>query len=132
MLEDSEIPKSKKVFVAAVLEWDKEFTSQGWNVYLINDREDEISSVLVMSRGKSSEKKTSTLRHDLGDIPPKSSAKVEIIISEVFGFTNEYLVTFFANNKLHEGTFIFEPNSISEQEVQNIPVMEVEGILANF
>lgn len=132
MLEDSEIPKSQRVFVAAVPEWDKEFTSQAWNVYLINDLEDEISSVLVMSRGKSSEKKTSTLRHNLGDISSKSSAKVEMIILEVFEFTNEYLVTFFVNNKLHEGTFIFEPNSISGKETQMLPVMEVEGILANF
>lgn len=132
MREDIQIPQAKKVYIAAILEWDPEFISQTWNVYIINDREDEISGVLVMSRGNDEDRKTSTLRHNLGDIPSKSSAKVEMITEEVFGFTNEYMVTFFAKNKLYEGNFIFEPDTISEKKFLNIPVMEVEGVLAKL
>ncbi len=98
--------------------------------YLINNREDEISTVLVLSRGKSEDTKTSTLRHGLGNLKPKSAAKVELITTEVLGFTNEYLLTFFAENKLFERKFIFEPNSVSEENVVEIPVLESEGILA--
>ena len=130
MRKDIEIPQVKNVHIVAVKEWDKEFTGQDWNIYVVNDREDEISTVLVISRGKSEDKKTSTLRHGLGDLLPKTSAKVEFITTEVLDFTNEYLVTFFAENKLFERKFIFEPNSISEEKVTKIPVMESEGILA--
>lgn len=130
MRKDIEIPKTKNVHIVAVKEWDKDFTGQHWNIYLVNDREDEISTVLIMSRGKSDDKKTSTLRHGLGNLLPKTSAKVEFIPTEVLGFTNEYLLTFFAENKLFERKFIFEPNSISEENMVEIPVLESEGILA--
>ncbi|SRX72622.1 P-loop NTPase family protein [Aequorivita antarctica] len=130
MQKDIEIPKAENVHIVAIKEWDKDFTGQQWNIYLVNDREDEITTVLVMSRGKSEDRKTSTLRHGLGNIPSKTAAKVEFIPTEVLGFTNEYLVTFFAENKLLERKFIFEPNSISEENVVEIPVMESEGILA--
>lgn len=130
MRKDIEIPKAENVHIVAVKEWDKDFTERLWNVYLVNNREDTIDTVLVISRGESDDKKTSTLRHGLGDLKPKTSAKVEFIPMEVLGFTNEYLVTFFAENKLFERKFIFEPNSISEVNVTELPVMESEGVLA--
>ena len=130
MRKDIEIPQAKNVHIVAVKEWDKEFTGQDWNIYVVNDREDEISVVLVMSRGNNEDQKTSTLRHSLGNMPAKTSAKVELISPEVFGFTNEYLLTFFAENKLFERKYIFEPNSISEGNLVEIPVMDGEGILA--
>lgn len=130
MRKDIEVPKAENVYVVAVKEWDDEFTGQDWNIYVVNDREDEISMVLVMSRGESDDRKTSTLRLDLGDIQSKSSGKVEFITTEVLGFTNEYLITFFSKNKLYERRFIFEPNSISEENTVKIPVLENDGILA--
>lgn len=130
MRKDIQIPQSKDVHIAALKEWDKEFTGQVWNIYIVNDRDDEISTVLVMSRGKNEERKTSTLRHALGNIQPKAMAKVEFITTEVLGFTNEYLLTYFAENKLFERKFIFEPNSISEENETEIPCIESEGVLA--
>lgn len=130
MIEDIEIPKAKDVHIAAVKEWNEDFTAHQWNVYLINNREDTISTVLVMSRGRSENQKTSTLRHLVGDLLPKSVAKVEMIMEDVFGFSNEYFVTFFAENKLFEKRFVFEPHSINEKDAGKLPVMEEEGILA--
>jgi len=130
MRKDIEIPKAENVHIVAVKEWDKDFTGQQWNIYLVNNREDEITTVLVMSRGKSEDKKTSTLRHGLGNIKSKTAAKVEFIPTEVLGFTNEYLLTFFAEDKLFERKFIFEPNSISEEKLVALPILESEGIFA--
>lgn len=130
MRKDIEIPKVEDVHIIAIKEWDTDFSGQEWNVYLVNDREDEISTVLVMSRGKSDDRKTSTLRHGLGNLKPKSAVKIELIPTEVLGFTNEYLLTFFAENKLFERNFIFEPNSIFEENTVELPVLESEGILA--
>lgn len=130
MRKDIEIPQTKNVHIVAVKEWDKEFLGEHWNIYVVNNRNDEISTVLVISRGKSEDRKTSTLRHGLGDIQPKTAAKVEFIPTKVLGFTNEYLLTYFAENKLFERKFIFEPNSISDENVTEIPILESVGILA--
>ncbi|MBT0607092.1 hypothetical protein [Aequorivita echinoideorum] len=130
MRKDIEIPKAKNVHIVAVKEWDKDFTGQQWNVYVINNREDAIDTVLVMSRGASEDRKTATLRHNMGTLQPKTASKVEFITTEVLGFTNEYLLTFFAENKLFERKFTFAPHSIFEENAEEIPVLEVEGILA--
>ncbi|SRR5690554_2054747 len=130
MREDIEIPVARDVYIAAVKEWDEEFGSEQWNVYLISAREDVISTVLIMSRGRSDSQKTSTLRHNLGDVPPNSSVKIEFIPTEVLDFTNEYLVTFFAENKIFERTYLFAPQSISENKRTPIPIIETDGVLA--
>ncbi len=130
MRKDIDIPQVENVHIVAVKEWDKDFTDQLWNVYVINNREDEISMVLVISRGKSDARKTTTLRQNLGDIKPNTSAKVEFIPDEVLAFTNEYLLTFFAENKLFERKFIFKPNSISEANLEKVPVLDRKGVLA--
>src|SRR5690554_3641646 len=98
MRKDIEIPEATNVYIVAKKEWDQEFCNQDWNIYVINDREDEISLVLVMSRGSSETQKTSTLRQNIGTMLPKSSVKIELIMPEVLSFTNEYLITFFAEN----------------------------------
>lgn len=128
--KDIDIPEVKNVHIVAVKEWDKDFTEQLWNVHVVNNREDEISMVLVISRGRSDDRKTSTLRLNLGNIQPQTSAKVEFITTEVLGFTNEYLLTFFTDNKLFERKFTFDPNSISEENLVEIPVLDSQGVLA--
>lgn len=130
MIEDIQIPKVENVHIVAIKEWNKEFTAHEWSVYLINNRDELITTVLVMSRGENDNQKTSTLRHFLGDIKGKSAAKVELIMENVFGFTNEYLVTFFVEKKLFEKRFVFDPHSISEKNVVKLPVVDEEGILA--
>jgi hypothetical protein len=130
MRKDIDIPIAQNVEIVAIKEWDKDFLAQNWNVYLINNREDTIESVLVMSRGNKDEIKTSTLRHGLGDIASKKAAKVELITEEVFGFINEYIVTFFAEGKLFERNFLFEANSISEENATSINVLDTPGVKA--
>ena len=130
MRKDIEIPKAENVHIVAVKEWDKKFTAQDWNIYVVNNRDDVISLVLVMSRGNNDTQKTSTLRHNLGTIPSKSAAKVELIVPEVLSFTNEYLITFFAEDKLFERKFIFGPNRISEENATVVPVLDIEGVMA--
>ena len=130
MKKDIETPIAKNIEIVAVKEWDKEFLSQSWYVYLVNNRKDALETVLVLSRGNSENRKTSILRHNLGNLKPKASVKVELIADEVFGFTNEYMVTFFAEGKLFERNFVFEANSISEENSKHIDLMDSQGVLA--
>lgn len=131
MKKDIEIPIAKNIQIVAVREWDKEFLTQSWYVYLVNNRKDALETVLVLTRGNSEDRKTSILRHNLGNLKSKASVKVELIAEEVFGFTNEYMVTFFAEGKLFERNFVFEANSISEENSKHIDLMDSQGVLAS-
>ena len=132
MRKDIEIPEVTSVYVVAVKEWDKEFLSQQWNVYLINDTDQTLSTVLVMSRGNDSKRKTSTLRHGLGEVAAKSHAKIEILPEEVLGFKNEYLLTYFnEQGLLHDKTFVFAPYSVKEEKVRQAPVMDAMVVFSN-
>lgn len=130
MRKDIEISRSKNIHIAAIKEWDADFLSQQWNIYIINGRSDTIETVLVMSRGFSEDRQTSVLRHNVGDIDPGAAVKIEFIPEEVLGFENQYLVTFFAEDKLYEKKLTFYPHAIGDELVQKLPVIDTEGILA--
>ncbi|WP_374959590.1 hypothetical protein [Gilvibacter sp.] len=130
MRKDIEIPEVTQVYIAAVREWDKEFLAQNWFVYLINNWDKTLQTTLVMSRGNDSDRKTSTLRHGLNDVPPGKAVKIELLPDEVLGFTNEYLLTFFADDKLYDKTFVFQPYTVKEEAASTLPVMDSDGVLA--
>ena len=129
MKKDIEIPIAKNVHVAIVHEWNDEFLEKNWNAYIINDRDSKIEAVIAVSNGYEGDRKTSTMRHGLGDIPAKSFRKIEILQEDILAFNNEFFVTFFADDKLYEKRFLFEKYSISESNLGPIPVMELEGVL---
>lgn len=130
MKKDIEIPVAKDVHVAIVHEWNEEFLSKDWNAYIINNRTTPIDMVLIVSKGYDGTTKTSTMRHGIGLIAPKSFEKIELVQEDVFKLTNEFFVTFFAEDKLFERKYIFPKNSISEKNLTTIPLLEKDGILA--
>ncbi len=130
MKKDIQIPEVENIYVAAVREFNEEFRADEWNVYLINDRDTEIEMVLIVARGESTRKKTSVMRHKLERLPARSFAKIEFIQDEVLQLDNEYLLTFFAENKMYERTFSFKKNSVSESRVVDLPVIPKKGVLA--
>ncbi|AXT61724.1 hypothetical protein D1816_15630 [Aquimarina sp. AD10] len=129
MKKDIEIPIVEGVYIAVLKEWDDEFLAQTWNSYIINDRDVTIEMVLVVTKGYDEERKTSLLRHGIGTIAPKSSAKIEMLQEELLKMNNEFAVTFFADSKLYEKKYIFKKNTINENAFQDIPVMDQRGVL---
>ena len=130
MKKDIEIPEVKDVHVAVVREFNKEFRSDEWNAYIINNRGTSIEMILIVARGFEGKKETSTMRHKLEKLPPHSFAKIEYVQDEVTALNNEFLVTFFAENKMFEKKFFFPKNSISEDDAVTIPVIPKKGVLA--
>lgn len=130
MKKDIEIPVAKDVHVAIVHEWNEEFLSKDWNAYIINNRTTPIDMVLIVSKGYDGTTKTSTMRHGIGLIAPMSFEKIELVQEDVFKLTNEFFVTFFAEDKLFERKYIFPKNSISKKNLTTIPLLEKDGILA--
>ncbi|WP_339707751.1 hypothetical protein [uncultured Kriegella sp.] len=130
MKKDIEIPIAKDVYVAVVREWNDDFLSKDWNAYLINNRQDQIEMVLVVSKGFDEQRKTSIMRHGIGLVAPKSFAKIELLQEDVLALNNEFFVTFFAEGKLFEKRFLFPKYSVKENALKHISVIDKEGILS--
>jgi len=128
--KDIVVPKVKDVYMAIVLEHNEIHKTNDWNAYIINDKDEPLEMVLIISTGYSSDKVTSTMRHKLEILPPKSYAKIEWMQEEVLKLNNQFKVTFFENNKMFEKTFDFQRNSIHEKAFQPLPVMNLKGVLA--
>ncbi|WP_339836112.1 hypothetical protein [uncultured Maribacter sp.] len=130
MKKDIEIPVVKDVHVAIVREWNEEFLDKDWNAYIINNRTAPIEMTMVVSKGYEGDRKTSVMRHAVGVVKAKSFKKIEVVQEDVLVLNNEFFVTFYADNKLYEKRFIFEKNSVNENNLSTILLIEKDGIFA--
>jgi hypothetical protein len=129
MKKDISSPKGEHVYVAVVHEYNDVYKTNDWNAYLINEKNVELDTVLIASRGFKDDQVTSTMRHKLEKLPAKSIAKIELMQDDVLQLNNEFKVTFFEGNKMFDKTYLFRKNTINEKALQPIPLMEVKGIL---
>jgi hypothetical protein len=94
-----------------------------------------IKNALVTSKGygenhSTGEKiNTSVLRHFIGDMGPGSYVMIEPIMEDVFGLNNEYWVSFFQNDQMYDKKFIFLAETICEENMVNVPVINKKGVL---
>ena len=90
-------PKVEKVGVAVVQQINTDNQLE-YNVYLLNLRDDIMEGIIINSTGygenvNTGEKiKTSTLRHCIEVLLPNEAARIEPIMDDVFGISNEYWV----------------------------------------
>ncbi|WP_109301907.1 hypothetical protein [Aquimarina sp. AU474] len=129
MKKDIEIPVVEHVYIAVVNEWNEEFLAKDWNSYIINDRDTPIEMVLVVTKGYDKDRKTSLLRHGIGTVDAKSSAKIEMLHEALLAMNNEFTVTFFADGKMYDKKYVFRKNTINENAFQDLPVMDQRGIM---
>ena len=133
MKKDITIPEVENVFVAAVQEWSDDFMEKVWYIYLVNDSDFNLDGVMVVSKAfgtiDGEMKKTSLLRHAFVEMPAVSVVKVEMLEKSVTTLNNEFMVTFFIGNTLYDKKFIFKANSISEINVEEVPILFVDGVI---
>ena len=134
MRKELEGPKVENIGVA-IVEQMNELKVKIYNVYLLNLSEDIIEGIMITSKGyrenlKTGEKiKTSTLRHSLEILLPNEAAKIEPIMENVFGLANEFWVSYWSNEVMFDKKFIFVPESISPENMKNIPVLGDKGVM---
>lgn len=128
MKKDITIPKVEGVFMAVVLEENKDFRTMDWNAYLVNDKDIPLETVLIVTRGYDEKDVTSTMRHSIKELPPKSFARVEFVQDDVLRLNNEFSVSFFIDSSMFHKKFIFPKNSISQDALQDVPQMQLKGI----
>ncbi len=132
MLKDIKEESYEGVAVAIVHELNDEM-EMVWNVYAINYTQELMYGVLVSSKGYGTidgeEKKTSALRHFLDEIPALSYVKIEPIQPALFVIHNEYWMSYYIGNKIYERKYIFEANSIHEEQLEPVSLLNKPGIL---
>ena len=134
MREELMGPKVENVAVAVVPEVNEENATEHY-VYLLNYRDDIMEGIIITSVGygenaNTGEKvKTSTLRHCIEVLLPDEAAKIEPIMEDVFGLSNEYWVSFWVNDVMYDKKFIFLPETIQEKNYQTIPKLNKKGIM---
>jgi hypothetical protein len=117
----------------AIVREKNELDETVWNSYLVNLKDQKIEGVLVTSTGygelNEEKVKTSTLRHFLDEVEPKSFVKIEPIIEEVFGINNEYWLSFYFNKTMYDKRYVFLAESITEANFTTIPLINKKGVL---
>lgn len=132
MRKDIQPPKVEGVAMAVVREAD-EVGDEAWYVYLINQNEATLENVLVSSRGygelEGESRRTSEMRHFLGKLEPRSWARIERIVEDVFPLSNQYWLSFYIGRELHDKKYIFLAGSIDEGNFTNLPLMDKRGVM---
>ena len=127
-------PKVENVAIALVQMINEEKEKE-YYVYLINLRDDIMEGIIVASTGygenaNTGEKvKTSTLRHCIEILLPKEAAKIEPIMPELFGLSNEYWLSFWVNDTLYDKRYIFPAESIVEENFVVIEQLGLPGVI---
>ena len=129
MKKDIQIPEVKDVFVAVVQEQHPEYKTDDWNAYIINNRDVDLETVLIVSNGYSEKKITPIMRHTIKLLPARSYAKIEFMQNDLLKLNNEFKVTFFEGNQMLDKTYLFRKNTINENALQTVPLMQLKGVL---
>ena len=132
MKKDLPVNIVEDISIAVVLE-NSTPNNISWTVYLVNEKNVALTNVLVSSKGYGEkdgrEVKTTTLRHFLGDVAPKTSVQIEIIDMQVFGLTNEYWLSFYIDNTIYDKKYIFLPESIVDDNLSKVPLVNKPGVI---
>lgn len=132
MRKDIIHPKVEGVAMAVVRESDED-GAPAWYVYLINEKEQALENVLVNSQGYGElggeAVRTSELRHFMERLEPRSFARIERIMEDVFGLNNQYWLSFYIDGMIYDRRYIFVPESITEENFTKLPLMEKRGVM---
>ena len=132
MRKDIHAPKVEGVAMAVVREPDEE-GDEAWYVYLINQKDERLENVLVSSRGygelEGEARRTSEMRHFLDTLEPRSWARIERIMEDVFALNNQYWLSFYLDQELFDRKYIFVAGSIEEENFTTLPLMNKRGVM---
>lgn len=131
MKKNIEKPVVEGVTIAIKL--DSSTKENHWTVHLINTNNFALENIIVASKGYnkkgSKTEETSTLRHKIDSVTPKSTEQIEVITEEVFHLFNEYWVSYFMEDRLFDKKFTFVPDSIIEENLSFIKELDAMGVL---
>ena len=69
------------------------------------------------------------LRHYIESLTPKSWARIERMMEDVFALSNQFWLSYYIDGHIHDKKYIFVAGSIHEEHFTNLPLMNVRGVL---
>jgi hypothetical protein len=127
------IPPIVEDIAVAIVKEQNEMDESEWNVYLLNFKQEDIEGVLVTSKGygfyNNEDVKTSILRHFLDVVKANDFKKIEPIVENVFGLNNEFWVSFFIKKIMYDKKYVFLPETIKEENLILIPLINKKGVI---
>jgi len=125
--------KQLKVEDLAVAIVPREDEDELWDSFLINLKEESITSVLINSKGygeiDGKAIKTTVLRHFFEEIGPLHITKIEPIQTKLFEITNEYWISFQHEGYMYDKKYVFVKGSIDEMYFTEIPFINRKGVM---
>ena len=104
-----------------------------WDVFLINMKHDQLTSVLISSRGygemDGEKTNTTVLRHFFEEVEPQAAVKVEPIQPKLFKLANEFWVSFVHEGHMYDKKYVFVKGSIEKSNFVNVPFLNQKGIM---
>jgi hypothetical protein len=132
MRQDIEMGVVKDVAIAIVPEKNTS-NEREWLVYFLNMKDKPLESVIINAEGRGMvnghEKHTATMRFFLEKVEAGTSKKIEMILPEAFALNNQYWVSFYEGDKIFDKKFIFAANTINEDRMVIIPLLNKSGIM---
>lgn len=134
MKKDIEILKVEDLAIAVVPRLaGEEDHDLFWDSYIINLKDEAITSVLVNSTGygevDGEKRRTSTMRYFWETIGPLDIIKIEPVHIDLLKIANEYWVSFSFDNYLYDKKYIFVQGSLEESNFTEIPFLDKRGVM---
>lgn len=124
MKSDIQIPESKGIKLGIIpLEDDV------WDIYLVNENDNSIRNILIVTHAEKEGRNTSMLRYFLENMGEFSFIKFESIYGEVMDFDNIISISYYIGADIFEKEFRFTKASLGEH--QRIPILNQEGFVLN-
>ncbi|RZK18540.1 MAG: hypothetical protein EOO56_15870 [Hymenobacter sp.] len=111
---------------------DADTTGEGsqptWQVFLLNNNDFALSTVLIASEGYGTQPdgqvvRTTTLRYHFPEIEAHSATPVELIDPAVFHLTNQYWVSYYQEGRIFDKKFLFVPDSITPANFSRLDLL---------
>ena len=135
MKADIVIPKVENVHIVAIQEWSDDFQENCWYAYLLNATNETLEMAMIVSRAygliDGEQRNTMSLRHAFAKVEPQTAVRIEFLENNVLQLNNEFMLSYFIDNKMFDKKFIFKTNSINEKGQSDLPVVNRRGVLGN-
>lgn len=106
-----------------------------WDCHLINMGDNTYENILISSKGygevDGEYKSTTSFRHFVESLAPKTSQVIEVMPNELFDLTNEFWVSCNMAENRYDKKFYFKQGEITTDKFVTIPVLNTQGIAAS-
>lgn len=98
-----------------------------WDMYLINENDDNLRNILLVTYARGLEAKSSTLRYFLEELTAKSFIKFETIYGEVSEIENITTMTYYIGMDIYDKEFSFLLPELEMKSRVEVSLVSKEG-----